>query len=69
MRHCDFIHPWFHCLQLWKDHLKKEDGEINMVAIVLIILVVIALIAIFRDNLTALLDSLFKKIESEAMKI
>lgn len=47
----------------------EERGEINMVAIVLIILVVIALIAIFRDNLTALLESLFQKIENEAMKI
>lgn len=47
----------------------REEGEINMVAIVLIILVVIALIAIFRDNITSLLDSLFQKIESEAMNI
>lgn len=46
-----------------------EKGEINMVAIVLIILVVIALAAIFRDSLTNLLNSLFDKIEQEAMQI
>lgn len=49
--------------------LENESGEINMVAIVLIILIVIALVAIFRDNITALLESLFQKIESEAMNI
>lgn len=49
--------------------LKQEDGEINMVAIVLIILIVIALVAIFRDNVTQLLESLFQKIESEAMNL
>lgn len=56
-------------IQFYRTHLAEERGEINMVAIVLIILVVIALIAIFRDNLTSLLESLFQKIENEAMKI
>lgn len=58
-----------HMLHAQRSRLGEERGEINMVAIVLIILVVIALIAIFRDNLTALLESLFQKIENEAMKI
>ncbi len=58
-----------HQMQRFVLELKEERGEINMVAIVLIILVVIALIAIFRDNLTSLLETLFQKIESEAMSI
>lgn len=62
-------YPLAKIIQLYRTHLSEERGEINMVAIVLIILVVIALIAIFRDNLTSLLESLFQKIENEAMKI
>ena len=53
----------------WKNIIREERGEVNMVAIVLIILVVIALIAIFRDNLTQLLGTLFENIEQEALNI
>lgn len=49
--------------------LKRNRGEVNMVAIVLIILVVIALIAIFKDGLISLLKTLFEKIQSEALSI
>lgn len=56
-------------LKYFLSRWNEECGEINMVAIVLIILVVIALIAIFRDSLTSLLNTLFQKIESEAMNI
>lgn len=56
-------------LNNFKKFLLSERGEINMVAIVLIILVVIALATIFRDSLSGLLNSLFDKIEQEAMQI
>lgn len=51
------------------ERLKREDGEVNMVAIVLILLVVIALAAVFRESLNALMAELFEKIKNEAMKI
>lgn len=57
-----------YCSQFWKNFC-SEKGEINMVAIVLIILVVIALIAIFKEQLTNLLNTLFQKIQEDAMKI
>ena len=64
------IQLWFgNSLEKCVKMMEEERGEVNMVAIVLIILVVIALIAIFRDNLTQLLGSLFEKIEQEALNI
>lgn len=48
---------------------KEEKGEVNMVAIVLIILVVLGLVVIFKDQLTQLLNTLFQKIETEALEI
>ncbi|MDD7732884.1 MAG: Flp1 family type IVb pilin [Firmicutes bacterium] len=64
------IQLWFgNGLEKCVKMMEEERGEVNMVAIVLIILVVIALIAIFRDNLTQLLGSLFEKIEQEALNI
>lgn len=51
------------------ERIREDDGEINMVAIVLILLVVIALVAIFRDGITNLLGDLLERIKSEAMKI
>lgn len=54
--------------RFWKNFC-SEEGEINMVAIVLIILVVIALAAIFKEQLTSLLNRLFQKIEEDAMNL
>ena len=53
----------------FKNRMLQEDGEINMVAIVLILLVVIALVAIFRDGITALLNDLLDRIKIEALQI
>lgn len=55
--------------QYWKRLLKKDRGEINMVAIVLILLVVIVLAGIFRESITNLLSNLLDKIQKEAMQI
>lgn len=57
------------CFSKFYEAFSNEKAEINMVAIVLIILVVIALIAIFKEQLTNLLNTLFQKIEEEAIKI
>lgn len=42
--------------------LKDENGETNIIAIILIILVVIALAAIFRKQLTDVVNKLFDQI-------
>ncbi|MBQ5337122.1 MAG: hypothetical protein J6W65_06750 [Oscillospiraceae bacterium] len=49
--------------------LKEEEGETNLVAILLIIIVTVALVAIFKSRLTALVDKLFTVIEKSASGI
>lgn len=49
--------------------LKEEDGETNLVAILLIIIVTVALVAIFKTRITALVNTLFDKLEKGAKGI
>ena len=49
--------------------LRNEDGEVNLIAAVLLIIVAIALIAIFKKQITSLLESLLKKITKQANDI
>ncbi len=51
------------------DFLRNEDGEVNLIAAVLLIIVAIALIAIFKKQITSLLESLLKKITKQANDI
>ena len=46
--------------------LKKENGEVNTIAIILLALVVIAVVAIFRERLIDLVNRLFDKIEVDS---
>lgn len=48
------------------DLFKKENGETNIIAIVLLIVIVIALAVIFRDSITALVQRLLNKITTNA---
>lgn len=43
--------------------LQEESGEANIIAIILIIIVVIALVAIFRTQLTEIINGLFQQIK------
>ena len=49
--------------------LKEEEGETNLVAILLIIIVTVALVAIFKTRITALVNTLFDKLEKGAKGI
>ncbi len=51
------------------EFMKKEDGETNLVAILLIIVVTVALVAVFKDKMTGLVETIFKKIEVIVSKI
>lgn len=51
------------------EFLRNEDGEVNLIAAVLLIIVAIALIAIFKKQITSLLESLLKKITKQANDI
>ncbi len=45
-----------------KRFLNDESGETNIIAIILIILVVIVLAAIFKQQLTSIVNGLFEQI-------
>ncbi len=42
--------------------LRGENGEANLIAVILIIIVVIALVVIFRNQLIGIVNRLFEKI-------
>ncbi len=48
-----------------KSFIKEEDG-VGVVEVVLILVVLIGLVIIFRDQLQALVDKLFKRVNSDA---
>lgn len=45
---------------------KKEDGEVNIIAIVVLIGIAILLALIFKDRIAALINSLFDTIDQNA---
>lgn len=45
---------------------KKENGDTNIIAIVLLIVIVIALAVIFRDSITSLVRRLMNKVTNNA---
>lgn len=46
----------------------KEDGEVNIVAIVVLIGIAVLLALVFKDNIEKLLTSLFGTIQQNATK-
>lgn len=51
-----------------KAFLKEEDG-VGVVEIILILVVLISLVLIFKEQLTKLVNNIFKKISSESNKV
>lgn len=57
------------CAQMkFRDFFSKENGEVNIVAIVVLIGVAVLLAIIFRGAIANLLNSLFGTIENNANK-
>ncbi|MBR5338184.1 MAG: hypothetical protein IK152_09390 [Lachnospiraceae bacterium] len=54
--------------RLIKRFIKDESG-VGTVEIILILVVLIALVLIFKDQMTALVNSIFSKIKSESGKV
>ena len=52
----------------WKDFLREEDG-MGTVEIILIIVVLVGLVLIFKEQITAIVESIFSKITSQTKKI
>lgn len=55
-------------LKAVKNFLKQEDG-LGTVEIILIIVVLISLVIIFKEQLTSLVETIFKKITKQANSI
>ena len=46
---------------------KKEDGEVNIIAIVVLIGIAIILALVFKGRITQLINTLFNKIDENAV--
>jgi len=55
-------------LKKMKDFIREEDG-LGTVEIILIIVVLISLVIIFKEQLTELVETIFKKINKQANSI
>ena len=52
-----------------KSTINKEENAVGVVEVILILVVLIALVVIFRDELTALVNSIFGSIADKAESI
>ena len=50
-------------------HFIKEEDAIGVVEIILILVVLISLVLIFKDQLTAIVESIFQKISTESSSV
>ena len=55
-------------LKDWEQFLREEDG-MGTVEVILIIVVLVGLVIIFKDQITNIVNDLFKKISSQTGKI
>lgn len=52
----------------WKEFLRDESGA-GVVELILIMVVLIGVVLIFKENVTELVEDIFKKITKEAGKV
>lgn len=55
-------------LKTWKQFLREETG-MGTVEIILIIVVLVGLVLIFKEQITAIVNSIFKKITNQVNKV
>lgn len=65
-----------HEVKLWKHNLKKEwnafladESGVGVIEVVLVLVVLIGLVIIFKDQITKLLDGIFKEINKQAKEV
>lgn len=49
--------------------LYDEEGDVNIITMVILIAIAVALAALFRKNIKALIDSLFKSINDNSSSL
>lgn len=55
-------------LKNWRNLLREEDG-MGTVEVILIIVVLVGLVIIFKEQITTIVNNLFKKITSQTGKV
>ena len=55
-------------MKQWNDFLREEDG-VGVVEVILILVVLIGLVLIFKNQLTTLVNNIFKTITDESQTI
>ena len=55
-------------LKTWRDFWKEEDG-MGTVEIILIIVVLVGIVLIFKEQITKIVESIFKKITTQSNKV
>lgn len=55
-------------LKGWKEFVLEEEG-MGTVEVILIIVVLVGLVVVFKDQLTKIVNNLFKKITKQTEKI
>ncbi len=51
-----------------KEFIRQEDG-VGVIEVVLILVVLIGLVIIFKEQITALLENIFKEINSQSKEV
>lgn len=55
-------------MKKWNEFISEEDG-VGVVEVILILVVLIGLVLIFKDQLTTLVNNIFKTITTESKKV
>ena len=55
-------------MKKWNEAISEEDG-VGVVEVILILVVLIGLVLIFKDQLTTLVNNIFKTITTESKKV
>lgn len=55
-------------MKRWNEFIAEEDG-VGVVEVILILVVLIGLVLIFKDQLTVLVNNIFKTITTESKKV
>lgn len=53
---------------MWKEFCQEEEG-VGVVEIILILVILIGLVLVFKKNITAIVESAFKQINSDSKSI
>lgn len=64
----DMVNGSVHELKNWRSLLREEDG-MGTVEVILIIVVLVGLVIIFKEQITTIVNNLFKKITSQTGKV